>query len=115
MLNAKNSFWGNSSTGRILFVLQSCLCELKWLPKLLNSVCSVPVLMSELPTDDNLLMSFLLGEYSGDVDVVLTLQSVKARREEIVSIRPTTGMNTDQTPVNGQIFLSRNWTPSITV
>ena len=42
------------------------------------------VLMSELLTDDDLLTSCLLREYSRDADVLLMLQSVKARREEIL-------------------------------
>ena len=46
----------------------------------------LPVLMSELLTDDYLLMSFLLREYSRDVDVVLLLQSVKVRKEEILKL-----------------------------
>ena len=46
----------------------------------------LPVLMSELLTYDDSLTSFLLREYSRDVDVVLLLQSVKARREEILKL-----------------------------
>ena len=41
----------------------------------------LPGLMFKLLTDDNLKTSFLLQEHSTDVDVVLMLQSVKARRE----------------------------------
>ena len=37
----------------------------------------LPVLMSALLTDDDLLTSFLLREYSRDIGVVLVLQSVK--------------------------------------
>ena len=40
--------------------------------------------MSELLTD--LLTSFLLQEYSRDADVVLMLQYVKVRREEILKL-----------------------------
>ena len=43
----------------------------------------LPAVMSKLLTDDNLITSFLLREYSEGVDVVLMLQFVKARREEI--------------------------------
>ena len=42
--------------------------------------------MSELLTDDDLLTSFLLREYSIDADLVLLLQSVKARKEEILKL-----------------------------
>ena len=47
---------------------------------------SLPVLMPELLTDDGLLMSFLFRKYSRDVDVVLMLQPVKVRWEEILKL-----------------------------
>ena len=42
--------------------------------------------MSESLTDNDLLTSLLFREYSRDVDVVLMLQSVKARRDEILKL-----------------------------
>ena len=53
----------------------------------MNSFCLKFLLqLSELLTDDALLTSFLLREYSRDADVLLMLQSVKARREEILKL-----------------------------
>ena len=58
----------------MLFIFQSCLCEIKWLPKLINSFPFQFLCLNSL-TKDDLLTTYLLREYSRDTDVALVLQS----------------------------------------